>query len=114
MIKLLVFIQKLPSISSDDFRTYYETHHVPLINSLLPMYAGYKRNYLHHSTIANGAERLWDVVTELFFANEADYARWIDALSDPNIIARIREDEAQFLLSSATQIWTVYETGTQP
>ncbi len=107
MIKVLVFIRKLPSISMDDFIRYYEDKHVPLVNQLLPMYAAYVRNYRDAVLFGQPGDLPFDVVTELGFATRADYDRWCACLADPEIIAQIRADEAHFLDSSATIVWTV-------
>ena len=107
MIKVLVFISKLPTISMADFIRYYEEKHVPLVNGLLPMYAGYTRNYRDTVLYGEIASLPCDVVTELLFRDEADYQRWVECLQDPEIIARIREDEANFLQSDKTIVWRV-------
>lgn len=105
--KVVVFIKKLPHVSMDEFIRYYEDRHVPLVNELLPFYALYRRNYLETALYPEGVAKDFDVVTELGFADEDHYQAWLTALSDPDVIARIREDEANFLDSSATVMWGV-------
>ena len=49
MPKLIALISKKSSISEEDFKTYYENNHVPLIESLFPTLNGYTRTYLFES-----------------------------------------------------------------
>ena len=46
MIKVLAFIKRRPDLDQAAFRDYYEHHHAPLVNVLLPYYQEYTRNYL--------------------------------------------------------------------
>jgi hypothetical protein len=45
MIKVVAFLTRLPHVDRKTFRDYYETRHVPLVESLLPMLGVYERNY---------------------------------------------------------------------
>ena len=78
MPKLIALICKQSSISAEDFKTYYETNHVPLIESIFPTITGYKRTYLLESNMLNDSLPLeseydqtpFDVITELTFDDE--------------------------------------------
>ena len=78
MPKLIALICKKPSISAEDFKTYYEASHVHLIESLFSTLTGYKRTYLLESNMLNDALPLesecgqtpFDVITELTFDDE--------------------------------------------
>lgn len=107
MIKVLAFIKRLSATSPEHFRDYYEHHHAPLIDELLPFYATYRRNYLDGGVRGPLPEGDFDVVTELEFATEADYEGWKAKLADPETIRRIREDEAHFVEPGATRLWVV-------
>ena len=109
MIKVMVAITKLPSISSEQFQRYYEDHHVPLVNRLLPMYQVYKRHYLAADLRPGLAPPAFDVLTELGFASEADFVEWQNTLRNPAVQAEIRQDEAHFLISAETRMWVVTE-----
>lgn len=111
MIKVLAFIRRLSGTDREHFRDYYEHHHAPLIDELLPYYATYRRNYLEAPFRPGQPEPDFDVVTELEFATEADHAAWKAALADPEVIRRIREDEAHFVEPGATRMWTVHVGG---
>jgi len=107
MIRVLVFIKKLNEISSEAFRRYYEDHHVPLVNRLLPFYAGYTRHYLTAPLYPQDAACDFDVVTELVFKDRSAFDAWSAALANPDVVDRIRADERNFLQSSCTQMWAV-------
>ena len=106
MIKHFFLISKKPDISAEDFRAYYEANHVPLIKRLLPMFASYERHYVNRaeSRIAETqADPDFDVVTEIHFATQADYDAFLERVGDPDVLAEIRADEANFLISDATR-----------
>ncbi|WP_197460163.1 EthD domain-containing protein [Sphingorhabdus sp. M41] len=106
MIKHFFLISKKPGISAQEFRAYYEAHHVPLIKRLLPMFAHYQRHYVDRSESridAVQADPGFDVITEIHFATQADYDAFLATVSDPAVLAEIRADEAHFLISDATR-----------
>ncbi|MEO9601208.1 EthD domain-containing protein [Parasphingorhabdus sp.] len=106
MIKHFFLISKKPEISAEDFRSYYEANHVPLIKRLLPMFSHYQRHYLDRSesrVAADQADPDFDVITEIHFATQADYDGFLASVSDPEVLAEIRADEANFLISDATR-----------
>ncbi len=105
MIKYFFFITKKPEISSAGFRNYYETHHVPLIKRLLPMFANYERHFLDRDTgVETDISGLdFDVITEVWFADMQAYEAFLKKTSDPAIMDEIRADEAHFLISEATR-----------
>lgn len=106
MIKHFFLISKKPELSAEEFRTYYEANHVPLIRRLLPMFAHYERHYVDRSRSridAAQADPDFDVITEIHFATQADYDDFMETVSDPDVLAQIRADEANFLISDATR-----------
>tara|TARA_R110000850_G_scaffold9852_1_gene35725 strand:+ start:2554 stop:2898 length:345 start_codon:yes stop_codon:yes gene_type:complete len=106
MIKHFFLISKKPELSAEEFRAYYEAHHAPLIKRLLPMFAHYERHYLDRSQSRIDAAQAapdFDVITEIHFATQADYDAFLAAVSDPDVLAQIRADEANFLISEATR-----------
>lgn len=103
MIKFLAFLKLLPTMPREDAIAYYETNHVPLILSIMPGIAEYRRNFLE--TPMDG----FDVVTELWFADQSAYDRAMAAASEA--MARIAADEENFLDRSATRLSVVAEHG---
>ena len=111
MIKVIAFIKRRQDLDLAAFRDYYEGHHVPLINRLLPYYDGYRRNYLTSPFRDGQSEVGFDVVTELRFATRQHYDGWRSALADPAILQQIRDDERNFLEEGSTRMWVVDEHG---
>ena len=107
MIKVMVLIKKKPELTGEQFRRHYEEVHAPLIDRLLPFYATYRRNYIDGSARGGPTEFNWDVFTELEFASASDYEAWKAALERPEVLAEIRADEANFLVSNETRMWVV-------
>jgi hypothetical protein len=99
MFKVLAFVKRKPGMSHDEFRSYYETHHAPLIADVAPITGTYRRNFLEQADSVNvGAEDLdFDVVTEMEFADRAEYERWFAALTAPGALERVQADEANFI-----------------
>jgi uncharacterized protein (TIGR02118 family) len=91
MIKLVAFLSFSPNLSRDAAKAYYESRHVPLIRAVMPHIARYQRNFL--------AQRLGDVdvVTELWFADQAHFDAAMAAVEAPEIARLIAEDEEKFL-----------------
>ena len=114
MPKLIALISKQDSISREAFRTYYETHHAPLVSRLLPMIGRYTRSYLPEEprVPGNRGDADFDVLTELWFDSDADLAAFWRRIREPEVAAAIRADEANFLVSERTQMYEVAETAT--
>jgi uncharacterized protein (TIGR02118 family) len=117
MIKLVSLLNRKSGMSMSDFRTYYEERHVPLITRLLPFAVDYRRNFAleeqpyrtAHMAEGRPNDRVFDVMTELTFADMAMFQRMLDTLSDPEIGRLIAEDEANFLDRAASRSYLVEE-----
>jgi uncharacterized protein (TIGR02118 family) len=99
MFKVMAFISRRAGTSPEAFREYYETQHVPLVVEVAPPMAAYRRNYLNPDEAfkRNEDELPFDVVTEMLFETREDCQRWFDTFFDPEVFARVQEDELQFL-----------------
>ncbi len=111
MIKLIALISKQPHLSNEEFRSYYETHHAPLISRLAPMMARYTRSYLPETPDVPGdrGDANFDVLTEIWLEDESQLSAFWSRLREPEISRAIRADEANFLLSERTQMYRVDE-----
>jgi len=111
MIKLMALIAKLPELSRNEFRDYYEEQHAPLVASLLPMIARYTRSYLpdRPEVPGNLGDANFDVLTELWFEDDAALAAFWARLAEPEVRAAIRADESNFLISERTQMYRLEE-----
>lgn len=116
MIKILCFMTRKPGLNMQEFKTYYEEKHVPLINRLLPFHCDYRRNFVEdrpHQTAHMVQDRPrdvdFDVLTELTYESEAMYQKTLDTLADPDVGGLIAEDEACFMDRSAIRVVIVDE-----
>jgi hypothetical protein len=106
-LKVMVLIKKRSDISTEQFRRHYESVHAPLVDRLLPFYSAYRRNYIDGPVRSEPFEFGWDVFTELEFPNQPAYDDWLSALSDPDVLAQIRADEANFIEPGTTRMLAV-------
>ena len=114
MHKLIALISAKPDISRADFINYYERNHAPLVKSLLPMIAEYRRNYLFNDLVPNSAhEPDYDVLTELLFDSDESLAAFWERLMEPEVRRLIQQDEQHFLQSDKTRMIGVQEYRSQ-
>jgi EthD domain len=118
MKKLTFLFKRKPDMTPEQFRDHYENRHVPLALRLLPYFSGYARNYIRHD-LAYRPEGLgvdnapqFDVVTEVTFANDADYDLMMKQLAEPAVSRQIIEDEERFMDRKATLMFFVDEERT--
>lgn len=121
-VKLVLLLRKKPELPFADFQEYYEDHHEPLVIKLLPSIAGYRRNYTipggtfvysHIADVPPPPE--FDVMTELWFNNVADYEAMIAGMGRPEIGDLIRNDETKLFQPGTMKLFLVDErvTGQQ-
>lgn len=111
MIKVMVLLSRLPGVTREEFKAYYETKHAPLIASLIPSLAVYRRNYpdVRDARFPSGMNDVnFDSVTELAFTDRAGFDAFKRITSDPETLKIIRADEANFLDHTKTH-WFVME-----
>lgn len=106
MIRILLLLNRLETVTPEDFRRHYETVHVPLASELFPMMAWHRRNYPRPTPLVALADPGVDCVMEIVFDDEAAFERFLEARRDPEVVRRLRADEALFLDSSRTR-WFV-------
>lgn len=106
MFRMFVTIDKREDLSDEEFRTYYETQHIPFIAKSAPAkVTRYRRNYVvSEHPLANRltSERgdpptTISAITEIGFENEADAAEMVASLTSARINAAVLEDEANFI-----------------
>lgn len=111
-IKVMVLLRKLPGLSDDEFREYYESHHVGLVQAILPPIARYLRHYIVRdsaevtSQAGTRAEGI-DVITELHFPDRTALELFRQRMRDPAISGRLAEDEAKLFDLSSRQSYVV-------
>ncbi|EQB00049.1 uncharacterized protein (TIGR02118 family) [Sphingobium wenxiniae] len=115
MLKAVVLLRRKNDLTVDQFIDHYENRHVPLVREVLPTIGRYVRNYLDHTSVSAGRQEgdaptpYFDVITELWFEDDAAYQAFVAALSDPEVSRRLQEDEERFLDRSIVQTYPVRE-----
>ncbi|HQS68165.1 MAG: ethyl tert-butyl ether degradation EthD [Novosphingobium sp. 28-62-57] len=111
MIKAIALLRKKDGLSREAFIAYYETRHAPLIRSLLPHIADYRRNYVDREGAFTSAVAAldFDSVTEMRFASRAHYDAFLAAAADPHTAALIAQDEENVFDRAATRMFVVDE-----
>ncbi len=72
--KVLIFLKRRPGMSLDEFRDYYENHHMPLCLKYGTGMQRYVRRYIEHPRDPESGEPReleYDVVTEIWFADRS-------------------------------------------
>ena len=107
MFKVFAFLSKRSDLTPEAFRDYYEDHHIPLVLSLAPMPAIYKRNYIVRGDAANREDPSidFDVVTEMVWDDRSGFDNWVSTLG----VEAIADDEARFLDRSKTRAYAIEE-----
>jgi len=118
MPKLIALLKKKQGLSDQEFVAHYENAHVPLIRSTFPSIAGYTRNYVVRDGGGVGwseqAGAIFDVMTELWFEDDAAYRAFLKDLADPAKSAAVQEDERRFLDKDFLQTFLVQEMDSLP
>jgi uncharacterized protein (TIGR02118 family) len=109
MLKMIAVLKRKPGMSFDEFRTYYETRHVPLVKSLMKdNLAAYIRNYVgQDSPFPVGIALDFDVVSEFHYPNQAALEAAVAAIQHPDSVEKVRSDELNFLDMTAARVCMV-------
>lgn len=115
-VKVIALLRKKEGLSREAFIAYYETRHAPLIHSLLPHIADYRRNYVDRDGAFSSAVAAidFDSVTEMRFASRAHYDAFLAVASEPEVAARIAQDEENVFDRAATRMFVVDEVPAAP
>ncbi len=96
VIKQIVFLKRRADLELSEFKAYYESHHRKIGERVL---SGYVTKYLRRYLVPLGAENPgefgFDVMTEMWFPDEAAQKACMQHLSDPEIQEEIAIDEAK-------------------
>jgi hypothetical protein len=94
-----------PDLSFEEFVTYYEEHHVPLIRRVLPRFDGYSRNYV--SDPADRQKLGYDVFTEARFDTAEAFENVLRTMAEPEVAEAIATDEERFMDRARSQSFQV-------
>jgi hypothetical protein len=112
MFKSVVLLKRKPGMSIKDFVTYYETYHRKLGEKFVPNAKKYVRRYLHaigNPVTGEVPELPYDVLTELWFENKAEFDKAMVLLSKPEVAAEIAADEDKLFDRSKNCFCTIEE-----
>ena len=110
--KVIALLTIKPGLSKDELVSYYETRHAPLIWSKFPWIVEYRRNFIDMDGAIMGAAAAapdFDVITELWFKDRADYQRMLDDHANTEVGQIIADDEANCFDRTKTRFFVVEE-----
>ena len=110
--KILLFMKRRPGMTFEAFKDYYENHHAPLCAKYASGVSRYVRRFLTpHPNPETGAgdELQFDVITELWFEDEALFRGTVQYLATSIMPAEVVEDEKQLFDRTRTRMATVVE-----
>jgi uncharacterized protein (TIGR02118 family) len=92
----MVMIKRKPGMKMEDFIAYYENNHAPLGASKVPNLKRYVRHFIRpygNEIYSADSESSYDVLTEIWFDDKADFERGMAYLTEPETAAIIGADE---------------------
>jgi uncharacterized protein (TIGR02118 family) len=110
--KILLFMKRRPGMTFEAFQDYYENHHVPLCEKYTSGVSRYLRRFLtpHPNPETGAAEELpFDVITELWFEDEATFRGTVKYLATSIMPDEVVEDEKRLFDRARTRMATVVE-----
>ena len=117
--KILLFMKRKPGMSMEAFRDYYENNHVPTAMANSGGQGGgitrYMRRYLDpmpHAESGTNEELPYDVVSELWFDDEAIFKGTVEYLSTTVMNDAVVQDEMNLFHRPTMRMATVTECET--
>ena len=110
--KILLFMKRRPGMSMEAFQDYYENHHAPLCLKYSAGVSRYFRRFLtpHPNPETGEAGELpYDVITELWFEDEATFRGTVHYLSTAIMPDEVVEDEKRLFDRPKLRLATVVE-----
>jgi uncharacterized protein (TIGR02118 family) len=112
---IALLMKRRSDISVEQFRDYYETKHAPLATKYSAGIKRYVRRYLDpqpHPETGPGGELPYDVITELWFDDEATFKATLGYVTTAIMPDEIIADEKNLFDRSSFKIATVVECDT--
>ena len=113
--KILLPMKRRPGMTTEAFRDYYENQHAPLAARYSTALLRYVRKYLDphpHPETGEATEPPYDVITELWFDDEAAYRSTLAYMTTNTMPPEIVEDEMKLFDRSSFCIVTAVECET--
>ena len=110
MFRTVTLLKRRPDLSMEEFIAYYESAHARIGEKYLAGRAiHYARRFLHALAPEDTADKPYDVVMEIWFADRAAFDDTIVALGDPDVAAEIAEDEERLFDRSRNRMFFLEE-----
>ena len=113
--KILIFMKRKPGTTMEQFMDYYENRHVPLCLKYSSAVSRYIRRFLTpmpHAESGTNEELPYDVVTELWFDEEATFKGTVEYLSTHVMPEEVVQDEINVFHRPTMRMATVIECET--
>lgn len=110
--KILLLMKRRPGMTVEAFRDYYENHHAPLCEKYTTSVKRYLRRYINsqpHPETGPVSELPYDVITELWFDDEAQFKGTLAYITTSIMPDEIIADEKKLFDRSSFRIATVTE-----
>ncbi len=113
--KMLLFMKRRPGMTVGEFRDYYENVHAPLSTKHARNMTHYVRRYLEplpHPETGAWNDPPFDVITEIWYDDEAAFRSLVDVMTTTTMPREIVEDEERLFDRTSFRIATVTERET--
>jgi uncharacterized protein (TIGR02118 family) len=110
--KILLFMKRKSGMSVEAFRDYYENRHAPLCQKYASGVSRYIRRFIDpqpHPETGAGDDLAFDVLTELWFDDEATFKATLKYITTTIMPAEVIEDEKNLFDRTSLRIATVVE-----
>ena len=115
--KILLFMKRKPGMSIEAFRDYYENRHVPLCRKYTAGISRNMRRFLNpqvHAESGRNDELAYDVITELWFDDEATWKAAVDHIANNVMPDEVVADELNLFDRPTMRMATVVECESPP
>jgi hypothetical protein len=119
MLKLMITMKKKKGTTREEFMSYYEDKHLPFLISIMPK-TGTTRTHIRNfvnledpflASIGDGravtADPDFDAITEVIFEDREGAASYFAMIFEPEMIAKIKEDEGKFVDLESVRFYAV-------
>lgn len=110
--KILLFMKRRPGMTREEFREYYENHHVPLALKYASGLKQYVRRYLEPKPrleTGDGEDLGYDVITELWFDDEKVFRGTVKYLGAAVMPDEVIQDEQLLFDRESMRVATAVE-----
>ena len=110
--KILLFMKRKRGMTVEAFRDYYENRHVPLCRKYASGVNRYIRRFIDpqpHPETGPGDDLPFDVITELWFDDEATFKATVNYITTTIMPEEVVEDEKNLFDRTSFRIATVVE-----